>query len=381
MKIVHLCVSCFYIDGFGYQENELVRQHVADGHDVLVIASTETFDAEGRLTYVQPREYVGTDGAKVVRLPYRRVLPHRIMRKLRAHPGVRTLLERARPDLIVFHGLCGWELLTVARYAARFPNVKVFADSHEDHFNSGRNWLSRDLLHGQYYRRILHAALPVLQPILCISVDTMRFVHEVYRIPEKQLEFFPLGGRVFDDDEYQRRRARTRAEFHIEDHETLFVQSGKMDAAKRLIESLRAFAEVPSQTARFLVAGSLDASIKSEALALIDKDPRVRFIGWLASDRLRDLLCAADLYVQPGSQSATMQMSLCCRCPVILDDVASHEPFVQGCGWLVRDQGELVSAVLAAAADPTGLRRMSEVAAGIAARMLDYRELAARLTR
>jgi glycosyltransferase involved in cell wall biosynthesis len=303
------------------------------------------------------------------------------MRKLRAHPGVGSLLERARPDLIVFHGLCGWELLTVARYAARFPNVKVFADSHEDHFNSGRNWLSRVVLHKQYYRRILHAALPVLQPILCISVDTMRFVQQVYGIPAQRLEFFPLGGRILEDDEYHRRRARTRAEFSIGAHETLFVQSGKMDAAKRLIESLRAFAEVPSPSARFLVAGALDASIKSEALAMIEKDPRVRFIGWLSSDRLRDLLCAADLYVQPGSQSATMQMSLCCRCPVILDDVASHEPFVQGCGWLVRDQDGLISAMKAAAADPTALRGMSEVAAGVAARMLDYRQLAARLTR
>ncbi len=380
MKIVHLCVSCFYIDGFSYQENELVRQHVEDGHDVLVIASTETFDREGRLSYTAPREYVGTDGAKVVRLPYSSLLPHRIMRKLRVHPGVRSLLESACPDVIIFHGLCGWELLTVARYASRFPNVRVFADCHEDHFNSGRNWLSRSLLHKQYYRRILHEALPRLQPILCISLDAMHFAHDVYGIQKSHLEFYPLGGRILSDEEYQQKRTRVRAEFDIDENMTLFVQSGKMDEAKRLLESLRAFAQVPSRSVRFLIVGSIAPSIRSEAMALVDGDQRVRFVGWVGSDRLRDLLCAADLYVQPGSQSATLQMSLCCRCPVIVDAVASHEPFVQRNGWMVRDQTELVSAMLAAVGDSAELQRMSDGSAEVAARLLDYRQLAARVT-
>ena len=41
MKIIHLCLSCFYIDNYRYQENELVREHVTDGHEVLVVASTD----------------------------------------------------------------------------------------------------------------------------------------------------------------------------------------------------------------------------------------------------------------------------------------------------------------------------------------------------
>ena len=67
MKILHLCLSCFYIDGFSYQENELARQNNLDGHDVLVIASTENYDANGRLVYGEPREYIGSDGVPVVR--------------------------------------------------------------------------------------------------------------------------------------------------------------------------------------------------------------------------------------------------------------------------------------------------------------------------
>ena len=111
-----ICLSCFYIDGFGYQENELIRQHVSDGHDVFVIASTETFGRDGKLTYVEPSAYRGAEGAPVTRLAYRTFLPHALMKKLRMHRGVYALLCEMKPDAILFHGLCGWELHAVARY-------------------------------------------------------------------------------------------------------------------------------------------------------------------------------------------------------------------------------------------------------------------------
>ena len=64
----HICLSCFYIDGFSYQENELVRQNVSDGHDVLVIASTETINPDGKIQFLDPGRYAGFDGADVIRL-------------------------------------------------------------------------------------------------------------------------------------------------------------------------------------------------------------------------------------------------------------------------------------------------------------------------
>ena len=66
MKIAHICLSNFYVDGFGYQENDLVREHVAAGHDVLVLASTETIRGD-RTTHGEPGSYLGGDGAQVIR--------------------------------------------------------------------------------------------------------------------------------------------------------------------------------------------------------------------------------------------------------------------------------------------------------------------------
>jgi hypothetical protein len=379
MKIAHLCLSNFFIDGFAYQENELVRQNVLDGHDVVVIASTETYNDNRELAYVEPGSYIGVEGARVIRVPYRRWFPHKVMAKLRMHPGILDLLQRESPDVILFHSLCGWELLTVKAYKAAYPEVRVFADSHADFNNSARSFISRHFLHGMYYRCVLRYALDSIEKVLCISVESINFVRDLYGVPADRIEFYPLGGFIYDDDDYARVRAAARSEYLLEEKQILFVQSGKMDGTKKVLESLRAFTKIEHQDIRFVLAGHLHADIESEASVIMAEDPRILFVGWKTADELRALLCAADVYVQPGTQSATMQMSLCCRCAVILDDVPSHKPFIDGNGWLVGKDVQLEDALEAASIDPARLSAMSLSSVRIASDLLDYRKLAERL--
>lgn len=379
MRVAHVCLSCFYIDHFGYQENELVRQHVEDGHEVVVIASTETFGDDGKLTYVQPATYLGTDGAQVIRLPYRKVLPHALMRKLRMHPGVFELLCEAKPEVILFHGLCGWELHAVVRYKRTNPTVRLYVDSHEDSNNSARSFLSKHVLHRLYYAWIIRRCMEFFDKILCISVEVMEFVQKTYGVPAQMLEFYPLGGRVFSDEEYAQRRARGRLELGLKDDQVMLLQTGKMGQRKRVLESIDAFSKTEGESLRFILAGSIDEQIRSEVMARIARDKRITFLGWKTTEQLKELLCTADVYVQPGTQSATMQMSLCARCPVVLDNVPSHRPFVDGNGWLVRSVGELNSVFKEIRDQPSALKEMSSKSLKIAKRYLDYRALAARI--
>lgn len=379
MKIVHLCVSNFFIDGFAYQENELVRQNVLDGHDVLVIASTETYSQDMDLTYVKPCSYVGTEGARVIRVPYRRWLPQRIMRKLRIHPNILSLLEKESPDVILFHSLCGWELLTAKAYKKKNPAVRMFADSHEDFNNSARSFISRNILHRFYYRSLLRYTMDAFEKILCISIDTIHFVRDFYGVPAEKIEFYPLGGFVFDDSEYARIRSSTRSQYQLCDRHILFIQTGKMDASKKVLQTLKIFTRINNSNIRLFLVGHLQRDVAAEAEAVIRKDSRIQFVGWKSPNDLRNLLCAADVYVQPGTQSATMQMSLCCRCVVILDDVPSHKPYINGNGWLVGEHCTMEEALLSAVADPERLPHMSSDSTAIAARLLDYRKLASRL--
>ncbi|PWG02098.1 glycosyltransferase family 4 protein [Sphingosinicella humi] len=379
MRIAHLCLSCFYVDGMSYQENELVREHVRAGHDVEVIASTETMNPREGLIYVEPTRYLGEDGAWVTRLPYRRWLPHKIMRKLRAHPGVYDRLRAFRPDVILFHGACGWELRAAARYVRDHPGVLLYVDSHEDTNNSARGFISREFLHRRFYGPVLRSALPQVSKILAVSIEAVDFVKDIYKAPPDMLEFYPLGGHPLQDVDYYSRRRRMRERLEIGEGQVAIVQSGKQTPRKKLIEALDAFSQVSDPSLRLFIAGALQKSIRAAAEQRFAADDRIRFIGWQDREALTDLLCAADIYLQPGTQSATMQHSLCCRCAVILDDVPAHVPYQRENGWFVSDQAGLVAAMReASSADLISMQTNSRQ---LAMDMLDYSVLAERILR
>ena len=155
MRIAHVCTSCFYIDGAGYQENKLVQEHVKEGHDVRVFASVENHNSEGRLTWGLADDYVGDDGARVIRLPFIRCFPTRVSAKLRVVKGLLNKLIQFTPEVVMFHGLTSWELFTMSAYKKINPNCRFIIDSHEDFNNSAQNMLSY-VLHRYYYRPIIY---------------------------------------------------------------------------------------------------------------------------------------------------------------------------------------------------------------------------------
>ena len=379
MKVAHLCLSNWFVDGVGYQENELVRQHVADGHNVLVVASTETHSEKGKLTYVQPVDYVGQEGARIVRIPYRKILPEKILRKIRSYRGLSTILEEFSPEYILFHGTCAWELLTVFFYMKKHPETILYVDSHEDHYNSARTWISREILHKLFYANVLRFVLSKVKKILCYSPESIEFVHSTYKVSRENLELYPLGGHPVSDNEYFTRRSKTRDLYNLSEHHILLVQSGKQTLRKKVLECISAFSSIENSSFKFCIAGTIDEGIKEEFLRLISKDDRIEFIGWQNIDELTDLLCAADIYVQPGTgiQSVTMQHSMCCHCAVILDDIPSHRYYVNNNGWLIGRDGDLsgiFQKVLCA-----DLKKMQQDSHWFAKEHLDYKVLAQRI--
>jgi glycosyltransferase involved in cell wall biosynthesis len=380
MKILHVCITGPFTDGLSYQENELVEQHVALGHDVTVIAATDTYGPDKQVVHTEAGTTRLNCGAVLIRLPYAWGLRGWLATKIRAHRGLLECVRSIEPDRILFHGLTAWDLLTVSTYVQSNSNTKLFADSHEDWNNSARTILSKWLLHYFFYRPILQRCLPNIRKILCVSLETVEFVRGFYNVPEAQIEFFPLGGLLWDDDGYQATRAKTREAQGWSSELRVFLQSGKIDRAKRLIESLRAFSKIDDPNLRFVITGQLMLDVREEASLLINADPRVQMLGWVDSQRLRSLLCAADVYVQPGSQSATMQMALCCRCPVVLADVPSHKVFIERNGLLVHSGEQLGAAFSTMAELPLdNLNDMSQCSANVAARLLDYRQQALRV--
>jgi len=379
MKIAHLCLSCFYIDGFSYQENLLPRFHKRAGHDVIIIASTETYLSNGKIGYTKPGHYINEDGIPVVRVAYSRLLPFVVMKKVRKHPGIFQLLEAFAPDIIIFHGLCGWEIITAARYKSRHPSVRLYADSHEDANNSARTFLSRYLLHKLYYRNVLRCAIQSIDRVLYVSLETRNFIHKMYSVPENKMSFFPLGGVVLPDDEYSRRRKLIREQLSITSGDILILQAGKFEKRKKVLESMEAFATFPHKKLKLILVGSVDNDIHDRFFYNLAQDNRIIYVGWKNSDDLMSYLCAADVYLQPGSQSALMQNAICQRCPVILDDVPSHKPYLVNNGWLLNDSISLVRVFREIVKCPERLQTMSSNSLALARSLLDYERLSQKI--
>lgn len=376
MKIVHICLSCFYIDGYAYQENQLVAEHVRAGHDVHVIASTESYDKNARLTYVSPRAYNGTDGAKVIRLPYRfNVLP-RLARKIRAYVGLDPLLRELQPEIILFHGLASWELLTVAAYVRRNPSVKLFADCHEDFNNSAMSWASRELLHKRFYKPIFRRCIDQISEVLCVTVESLDFAIDFYGSDRAKTRMYPLGGVIEHAAVNARRRADFRSRLGFTDADLVIAQTGKLDRTKKLVTALQAFRANPSPQLKFVIAGRMTDEVKAECIPLIEADARIIDLGWQSTDELRTVLSGSDFFLQPFGQTVTTQMAMCHGCVILAQDLPSHRWLVGDNGKLFKDAGELDATFRWVVENLERVKQLRQASMRFAEANLDYRKLA-----
>jgi glycosyltransferase involved in cell wall biosynthesis len=275
--------------------------------------------------------------------------------------------------------MCGWELLTVAKYVRVNSNVILKVDSHEDLVNSGRNFVSKNILHRLYYKPIAKYASKHLEEILCVSISVIEFLRDFYELPKSKLKFYPLGGDIPDDKNYNLMRNKVRTFHTISENQILFSQTGKLTPRKKLIKTLKAFTQVKNDSFILIVAGVIDLPNQQEIIEIIESDPRIKYIGWQTSEQIDELLCATDIYLQPGTQSATMQNSLCKRCAVVLDDVPSHVPYIKGNGWHLNEENTLVDVFNAVDKAPHKIKGYSDASYQIAQELLDYDKLSKQL--
>lgn len=304
MKILHCCLACFYIDDYGYQENLLPKFHKIAGHDVEILASTETFTNNMNLGYVQPSSYINEYGIKVTRIPYRKFIPRKINSKLRVYEGVYGYLEQSRPDIIFFHSPCSWELITVAQYVAKHRTVRLYVDGHEDFINSARGKFSKHVLHGLYYRFIVKKTLSSVTKYWGTLPARCDFLQEVYEVPKSKCELLVMGA---DDTEVKRAqredlRRNVRKKFSCSDEDILLVTGGKFDKKKWQVELVIDAIQHLSVDAKLLIFGPLSSEIKNVVLDKIDEQ-QVFYVPWASVSEAYDYFSAADLVVFPSTHS------------------------------------------------------------------------------
>ena len=338
MKIIHICRK--FLEGFAYQDNELVEMHATLGHEVIVITSDSDnsslyFDMSLTKNIKSQKEYVS--------LKYRiiRLLPqYNVNYRLWRFKGLYEMLCIEQPDLIFFHGTPFLSLLDIAKYKKKYPSVILFVDYHLDYYNSAKGLVSKWILHKGLYRIITRLCRKEVDTYYYITPDTGKFIHNMYNIPMKKMEFLPLGGNLSNIrlNDSSNIRKRIRAKWNIAEDSWVIACGGKLDYAKNAHNLVKFISELKDIKVDLLLFGMVDEAYKPILLDAIGDDVNIHLVGWISSTEVYDYFLAADIACFPGSQSVLWQQAICCGLPLVCKywngieylNVSNNVSFIQG---------------------------------------------------
>lgn len=320
MKIVHLCISAFYIDNFSYQENLLSKYHKKQGNDVTVIASLFTFNKEGKGCYLSgPSEYFNSDGIKVVRIDYKRPF-YKVNRFLRHYEGLFEKIEEEKPDVIFTHNISAVDMWVLRRYLKSHPDVRLYADNHADYINSGKNFLSKHVLHPIIWRYFARKIEPYIEKCYGVTPMRCRFLKEVYRIPEEKIGFLPMG---VDDDSIPIERGdvrnKIRSELAISDDAIVIISGGKIDRLKNIHVLVEAIKSLNNGNIKLILCGVLTPEMECLKKEFENKTDVFHYLGWCNAQRVIDCMVASDIACFPGTHSTLWEQSVGIGLPAIFN--------------------------------------------------------------
>lgn len=318
MRILHCCLAAFFIDNYGYQENILPKMHMLQGHEVAIVASTETYVNNRVLGYVGPSSYSTEEGIPVSRLPYVKGIPHGLAKKLRIYQGLYEIVEDWAPDIIFLHDCQFLSIRKIALYAKRHPNVKIYVDGHTDFTNSAKNWVSKNILHGIIYKHCAKVIEPYARKFYGVLPVRVSFFQTMYNIPAEKTALLVMGADDTKVDLYRRDKIRSfiRGTLGIHNSDFVIVSGGKIDQRKNIHVLMRAISEINQQNIKLIIFGTPSDQMKNEVEAL-SKHDCVMNVGWITSEKVYDYFLASDLGVFPGTHSVLWEQAVGVGLPCI----------------------------------------------------------------
>ena len=323
MKIVHLALASHFTIGMLYQENQMIDCQRKDGHDVTIITDCWHYE-RGELVKGGEEDTIMENGARLIRLKLDNVFFSELWtEKIQKCRRVKKLLEELQPDTILFHGMCGYEIMDAAEYCKKHENCLLFMDCHEDYSDSARTFLSKcfyKIIHGHYISK----AMPEVDKVLYIGADMRNWMNDLYRIPQEKQEFLAPGGTIYTTQQQKDARQEIIKKYALPQDAIIMAHSGKLIAPKRTEELLRAFKKIDDPRMALFIFGSIPEEMEPVLRPLIDSDNRVHFMGWKVNKEIEEFLAGVDLYCQPGSQSSTFETAMCCGCANMAYPFASY---------------------------------------------------------
>ncbi len=386
MKIVHVCLCCFYVPGFAYQENIMSREHKKLGNDVAIITSQYEFDGSGERKERPVGKFLNEDDIPVYVLPYAKTKAGVILHK---YPGFYEKLEELQPDIICCHGITSYIVKDIIKYKKKHSNVKLYGDQHADYYNTGwykKRSFVRKIKFRAFYKvflsRYARMYSKYVERIWGTTPWRCDFVKRIYGVNPSKVELLVMGG---EDDKIHFDRAAEirhdiRAGLGIGDDAFVLVTGGKIDRAKNIHLLMQAVAELNNDNIKLIVFGQPKDDMK-EIVEKYSKDKNIFCIGWIESDKAYDYFLASDLAVFPGTHSVLWEQACACGIPGLFKDWEGmrHVDLGGNAEFLYEDSvDEIKEKISEIYNDKEKYARMKKVAEEKGIKTFSYREISKR---
>ena len=267
MKIVHICLACFYVEGMGYQENILPKKHVELGYEVTVLTSDFSFNSKGEKIRKQEKEYVNNFGVHVKVLERTHKLP--FFCRYGEYSALYEELEKVNPDIIFVHGGQFISLSAVIKYRKHHKKVRMYIDQHADYYNAACNTFKRKLVHKLIYGYNIRRAVKYCNKFWGVTPWRCEYLNDVYGVPKTKIDLLVMGGDE-KDIHFEKRleiRNRIREKLNIDNNDFVVITGGKIDRAKNIHLLMKAISEINREDLKLIVFGQPH----NEMLSVIDK--------------------------------------------------------------------------------------------------------------
>lgn len=257
-------------------------------------------------------------------------------------------------------------------------------DYHADYSNSGKNLLSRKVLHGIVRKSILRYSMSYIDAIYPVTPGSADFLNEIYDVPRQRMELLPLGADMDIGKDIARRREgrELRARLGIAPDATVILSGGKFSRLKRTELLIAAVRQMPDLAVELVIVGAANIGEEEYAATMMraaQDDPRIRFVGWLDNPDLFRFMDMADLAVFPASQSSLWVQAVSMGLPLVVGNTGgqdtsymnAHNNIIE----LPRDEihvDRLREVITQLVADPGRLAAMAEGARQTFREVLDW---------
>jgi glycosyltransferase involved in cell wall biosynthesis len=380
MKIVQICLCGSYNPNMGYQDNILPKYYIELGFECLTITS-EYYKDRGEIVRSKRRSRTLKDGSVLIRIPNKFNIPYKLNKTLRLYKGLFTILEEEKPDIIFLHNFQFLSFGDVIKYCKKNPDVVVYADSHTDYVNSGRNWISFNILHKLVWRYCSKRLEPYIKKFWGVTEQRCQFLEKVYDIPKEKIDLLVMGADI--GESYFKNQANIRntirKKIGISDDDFLLITGGKIDKQKNIHLLIEAIKKIKNKPIKLLIFGEFNVDMEY-LLEEIDKNNKILYIGWINSNEVYDYFLASDLGIFPGTHSVLWEQAVGSGLPCIFKawDGMKHVDVGGNCLFLdTNDIDEIVSKIYKVT-DGRLYKSMKEVAIRNGVKTFSYKNIAKR---